>query len=264
MSLQFFTDYLKHQLTAKTRHGTHSPFVYKLADEVIYDFSAKSEYKDIEAQRKKLLNDRQLIEVTDLGTGSLLKQNRLKKIRQITKRSLKSSRLAQLVYRIAHSCKPTNVIELGTGLGLTTAYLSKAQPSVEILTMEGCPQTANIACRAFNDLGLKNITVQVGDFNDLLPKVLAATTKLDFVLIDGNHTKEATLNYFEWCLPKATEETLLIVDDIYWSKEMKEAWKEIKAHPKVAITVDLFWIGLVFFRKGQAKEHFKLKFKYNY
>jgi len=53
MLFQFITDYLKHRLTAKTRHGTHSPFVYKLADEVIYDFTDKSPYQNIEQQRKK-------------------------------------------------------------------------------------------------------------------------------------------------------------------------------------------------------------------
>ena len=110
MVLQFFADYLKHQFTAKTRHGTHSPFVYKLADEVIYNFSAKNDYKAIEAQRKQLLNDQRLVTVIDLGAGSQLNKNRTKKVAQIAKNALKSPRLAQLIYRLAANHQPSNII----------------------------------------------------------------------------------------------------------------------------------------------------------
>jgi predicted O-methyltransferase YrrM len=100
----------------------------------------------------------------------------------------------------------------------------------------------------------------VGNFDQILPNLLAQRKQVDFVYIDGNHTKAATLHYFQECLAKAHEGTLLIFDDIYWSKGMEEAWEEIKNHPQVTVTVDLFWIGLVYFKKGQAKEHFKLKY----
>jgi len=260
MIIQFISDYLKHRLTAKTRHGTHSPFVYKLADEVIYDFSNKSEYKNIEAQRKKLFNDDSEITVTDLGAGSHLNKNRVKKVSQIAKNALKSKRLAQLIYRLAENTKPKTAIELGTCLGITSAYLAKANPEAQIITIEGCPQTAGVASNNFKDLDLNNIELHVGNFDLLLPDIIAKQPTLDFVYIDGNHRKDATLNYFKWCLPKVTEDSLLIFDDIYWSKGMKEAWNEIKNHPDVTVTVDLFWIGLVYFKKGQAKEHFKFKF----
>lgn len=260
MFLSFVIDYLKHRLSAKTRHGTHSPFVYRLTDEVIYDFTPKEEYKSIEAQRKKLFNDDSLITVTDLGAGSHLNKNRTKKISQIAKNALKRPRLAQLLGRLARDQGPENIIELGTCLGLTTAYLSKARPGASIVTIEGCPQTAAAAQRNFNELGLSNINLQVGNFDQLLPGLIGGLPRLDFVYIDGNHRKEATLNYFRWCLPKVHEHSLLIFDDIYWSEGMKEAWEEIKAHPDVTVTIDLFWIGLVYFRKGQAKEHFKIRF----
>ncbi|KLT66222.1 O-methyltransferase [Pedobacter sp. BMA] len=261
MLLQFITDYLKHRLTAKTRHGTHSPFVYKLADEVIYDFSDKSEYKNIEEQRKKLFNDDSSITVTDLGAGSHLNKNRTKKVSEIAKNALKSPRLAKLIYRLAKNTNPKTVIELGTCLGITTSYLAKACPGAEVISIEGCPQTAGVARNNFDDMGIENIELHVGNFDLILPDVIAKQPSLDFVYIDGNHRKEATLNYFKWCLPRVTESSLLIFDDIYWSEGMKEAWAEIKRHPQVTVTIDLFWIGLVYFKKGQVKEHFKLKFK---
>jgi predicted O-methyltransferase YrrM len=260
MLFQFITDYLKHRLTAKSRHGTHSPFVYKLADEVIYDFNDKSEYKNIEEQRKKLFNDDSIITVTDLGAGSHLNKNRTKKVSQIAKNALKSPRLAKLIYRLAKNTKAKSAIELGTCLGITTAYLAKTDAQIQVITIEGCPQTAEVARKNFRDLNLENIELHVGNFDLILPDIIAQQPSLDFVYIDGNHRKEATLNYFKWCLPKVTENSLLIFDDIYWSEGMKEAWTEIKNHPDVTVTIDLFWIGLVYFKKGQAKEHFKLKF----
>lgn len=260
MVFNFISDYLKHRFTSKSRHGTHSPFVYKLTDEVIYDFNAKSDYKSIEAQRKKLFNDDSLITVTDLGAGSHLNKNRTKQVKQIAKNALKNPRLAQLIYRLAKDNQPKSIIELGTCLGITSAYLSKACPEADVITIEGCPETAKVAYKNFQELELDNVELRVGNFDTLLPGVIEQEAKLDFVYVDGNHRKEATLNYFNWCLPKVHEGSLLIFDDIYWSEGMKEAWEEIKRHPEVTVTVDLFWIGLVYFKKGQAKEHFKIKF----
>ncbi|MET4082339.1 putative O-methyltransferase YrrM [Pedobacter sp. UYP30] len=260
MVFSFVVDYLKHRLKAKTRHGTHSPFVYKLVDEVIYNFTVNTAYKSIEQQRKKLFNDHSLVSVTDLGAGSHVNKNRTKQVRQIAKNALKSPRLAQLIYRLAKDFQPKAIIELGTCLGITTAYLAKASPDATVVTIEGCSETAAVAKKNFEDLALKNIELHVGNFDHIFPDVIAKQASLDFVYIDGNHRKDATLTYFKWCLPKVTENSLLIFDDIYWSKGMKEAWTEIKNDPQVTLTVDLFWIGLVFFKKGQAKQHFKLKF----
>lgn len=260
MVLQFAADYLKHRLTAKSRHGTHSPFVYQLVDEVIYDFSPKAEYAEVEQQRKKLLNDDGMITVTDLGAGSHLNKNREKAVKEIAKNALKSPKLAQLIFRLARHSEASSITELGTCLGITTAYLAKSRPEAKVVTMEGCPQTAARAAQNFKDLGLDRIELQVGNFDDLLPEFIAAEEKLDFVYIDGNHREDATLNYFQWCLPKVHEHTVLIFDDIYWSEGMKRAWDAIKNHPDVTVTVDLFWIGLVYFKKGQAKEHFKIKY----
>jgi predicted O-methyltransferase YrrM len=257
LNLRFAKDYIQHRLTAKSRHGLHSPFVYRLVDEVIYDFRAKNIYEEIEAKRSSLLNDSRVITVTDLGAGSLLNNNKQKKVADIAKNALKPPKLAQLLYRLAADLQPESIIELGTCLGITTQYLRNAAPVAKIYTLEGCPQTAGIAKENFNDADIELIT---GDFNDTLPNVINGLNKLDLVFVDGNHQKEATLKYFEWCLPKVHEGTMLIFDDIYWSEGMKEAWAAIKAHPDVTVTVDLFWIGLVFFRKGQVKEDFKIRF----
>ncbi|RZA00479.1 MAG: class I SAM-dependent methyltransferase [Sphingobacteriaceae bacterium] len=259
LHLRFAADYLLHRIRGKSRHGIHSPFIYQLVDEVIYDLHAKKVYNDIEDTRKKLLADDRLITITDLGAGSVLNTNKQKKISAIAANALKSPILAQLLHRLAAFLKPETIIELGTCLGVTTLYLQKAAPNAKIYTLEGCPQTAAVAGAQFAEAGLNNIDLVVGNFDDTLHSIIDSLPKLDFVFVDGNHQKDATLKYFEWCLPKVHEDTLLIFDDIYWSEGMKEAWAQIKAHPQVTVTVDLFWFGLVFFKPGRAKEDFMVK-----
>jgi predicted O-methyltransferase YrrM len=258
-NIRFAKDYLLHRLKAKNRHGLHSPFVYRLADTIIYDLKAKKVYAEIENLRDGLLKDGRTITITDLGAGSHINNNRQKQISDIAAHALKPPKLAQLLYRIAADTQPQNIIELGTCLGITTIYLQKAAPEAKVYTLEGSPATAEIAKEIFTKAGLNNIELIIGNFDDTLPGIIDSLDKLDFVFVDGNHQKEATLNYFNWCLPKVHEGTLLIFDDIYWSEGMKEAWAEIKAHPQVTVTVDLFWIGLVYFKKGVTKEDFLLK-----
>jgi len=253
-------NYISHQFNAKTRHGIHSPFVYNLVDKVIYDFKDKPEYREIENLRKKLLNNDRSITITDLGAGSLINNNKQKKIKEVAKNALKSKKLAQLLYRLAHEFKPNILVELGTCLGVTSAYFSKAIPNGKIITMEGCPQTAAVAKENFNLLALNNVEMIVGNFDNNFPVFVQTQEKIDSVFIDGNHRKQATLDYFQICLPKIHEKSILIFDDIYWSEGMKQAWEQIKAHPRVTLTIDLFWIGLVFFRTDRVKEHFKIKF----
>ena len=259
LNFRFAKDYLLHRLKGKNRHGLHSPFVYRLVDEVIYDYKRKDVYNDIESTRQELLSDNRVITVTDLGAGSLVNNNKKKKINDIARNALKPPKLAQLIYRLVKDQQPQNMIELGTCLGTTSLYLRSAAPSAELYTLEGCPQTANVANEVFERSNIKDIKQVIGNFDDTLPGVINGLERLDFVFVDGNHQKDATLKYFEWCLPKVHENTLLIFDDIYWSEGMKEAWAQIKAHPQVTVTVDLFWIGLVYFKKGQVKEDFLIK-----
>ena len=260
INVTFAKDFLLHRFKSKNRHGLHSPFIYRLVDEVIYDNKHKEVYDIVEEQRDHLLIDDRMITVTDLGAGSHVNNNKQKKISDITINALKPPKLAKLLYRLAAFTQPANIIELGTCLGITTIYLQQAAPNAKVYTLEGCPQTAGVAKEVFKRAGLNDINIITGNFDDTLSGVLDSQGKLDFVYIDGNHQRDATLRYFEWCLPKVHEDTMLIFDDIYWSDGMKQAWEQIKAHPQVSATVDLFWIGLVFFKTGQAKEDFKIKF----
>ena len=108
---------------------------------------------------------------------------------------------------------------------------------------------------------MKNIQLVEGNFDHTLDQVLKSTTPFDFVFIDGNHRLEPTVRYFNQILPNLHANSIVVLDDIHWSKEMEQAWETIQQHPAVSLTIDLFFIGIVFFRAEQKeKEHFTIRF----
>jgi predicted O-methyltransferase YrrM len=251
--------YLIYRLRAKTTHGTHSPFVFDMLNKAIYSPHPFYAYKKIEAYRRQLLASEQQIRCRDFGTGATDEDN-LKQVNAIAKRAVKPAKYGQLLFRLINYFQPKTILELGTSLGVTTCYLSAANSGSQVITMEGCPETAAIAKENWEQLGYKNISAKVGNFDELLPEALLSIPTLDFVFFDGNHRKQPTLDYFNKCLERSHDKSIFVMDDIYWSEEMKEAWEEIKADKRVTITIDLFFVGLVFFRKGQVKQNFVIKF----
>lgn len=256
-------DYLQFWLAASTAHGIHSPFVFQLYNEILF---AEKEYycfREIEKIRKELLADTTLLPIKDLGAGSKHLPNGQRTVRQIAKNSVSKPHIAQLIFKLIDFLQPQTVVELGTCLGLTTLYMAEAMPSkARLYTFEGSDsllEKAQKTTKKYFGEKRKNITFVLGDIAATLPKKLTEISSLDVVFFDANHRKEPTLQYFEACLAKAHENSLFIFDDIYWSGEMKSAWKELQSHSKVTLTIDLFDVGLVFFREKQPKQHFKLR-----
>lgn len=248
-------------LRAKTRHGTHSPFVFDVVSKVVYNPHSFYVYQEIEDVRRQLRLSREEIQCTDLGAGAEIRgEQAVRNVSEIVNTAVKPAKYGQLLFRLINYFQPKNALELGTSLGITTAYLSKANGSTQVITIEGCPETAAIAKKSWERLGCKNITLHIGNFDERLPEVLKSLPALDFVFFDGNHRKETTLSYFNKCLERSHEKSVFVLDDIYWSEEMKEAWEEIKADERVSVTIDLFYMGLVFFRKGQVKQDFVIRY----
>ena len=164
------------------------------------------------------------------------------------------------LYRIIQFYKPKNILELGTSLGISTCYLAKANPEGKIFTFEGCPETAKIAQQSFEKLNIKNTEIILGNFNSTLKQKAAELQSIDFVFIDGNHQEKPTIDYFKECLNYANNDTLFIFDDIHWSRGMENAWEHIKKHPKTTVTIDLFFVGIVFVKSELSKEHFTIRF----
>lgn len=251
--------YTKYISKARNRHGIHSPFVYDLLDTVVYDKTNFSEYETVKAIRKQLLSRTDEIEITDLGAGSTVNKSNKRKVSDIAKNSAKGGKWGELLYRLSKRFEPETMIELGTSLGIGSLYQSLGNPNGKLTTFEGCPNTATIAKEQFAKANV-NPTIIKGNFDDTLQPFLKSIQKLDWAFIDGNHQKEPTIRYFEQCLEKCHNNSVLLFDDIYWSKGMAEAWENIKAHKRVNVTLDLFQVGIVFLRTEQPKQHFVIRY----
>ena len=217
-------------------------------------------YADIEALRAVLLHTERTIPVLDHGAGSQRYKGNERRIMDIAKSALKPRRQAEMLHRIVRWAKPTTLLELGTSFGLTSLYLARGAPTGHLITIEGAPAVHALAASHISSLGQANITPLSGPFSEQLPEALASIASLDFAFLDGHHAKQPTLAYFEQCLAKAHNDTLIILDDIHWSPDMEEAWHAVQAHPRVSVTIDLFYFGLVFLRKEQRREHFRLRY----
>ena len=262
-STQLAFKYLKYWFTASNGkgHGMHSPFVFDFIQNVLNDKREFDCFRYIESLRNELRNSNSEINVPDFGAGSRKQLNNKRIISAIAKSSLKSKKYSQLIFRIVHYYKPKTVLELGTSLGITTSYLAFANPEAKVITMEGAPEVAAAAKNNFDQLHLFNIKIIEGNFDETLPLFIKQQHPLDFVFIDGNHRKEPTVHYFNQLLEITNHSTILIFDDIHWSEEMEAAWKEIKEHPSVTLSIDLFFIGIIFFRPEQkVKQNFVIRF----
>lgn len=260
-TINFLSSYFRYLLRAKTKYYIHSPFVYELSEDVIYDKRRYYAFDDIAYIRGLLLASDAKIQTRDFGAGSHAHndtQTRL--VRHLAQDVAVPQRVGELLFRLVNYYQPQQILELGTSLGIGTLYMAMACKQAQVTTIEGCPETAQLAAQLFQKLELTKIAAKIGNFDDILPHILTQIPQLDFVFFDGNHQYEPTLRYFEQCLPKIHANTVFVFDDIYWSPDMARAWQSIKQHPQVSVTIDLYRLGLVFFRQGQAKENFTLYF----
>jgi predicted O-methyltransferase YrrM len=256
-------EYLKYLVTAQNGrgHGIHSPFVYELVRNVFMDRKPYAGYTIPEQYRKMLLQDGTVLDIEDMGAGSVLGMVKKRKVSDIAGTSVKHRRYSQLLYRLAAYYKYKRILELGTSLGVTTSYLA-AVPGVEqVVTIEGASTVADLAQRHFDEFGMGQVQLIKGGFDVRLEDALEGLGGVDLAFIDGNHKLEPTLHYFESIIPRINEYSCMVFDDIHWSEEMEGAWEKICKDDRVTLSIDLFFIGLVFFRKEfREKQHFVIRY----
>lgn len=220
-----------------------------------------AEFEQVEALRNRLLKDRSILQVEDLGAGSKKTNSPRRTVSEICRNTSKSPRLGKLLFRMVRYYKPKVLVELGTSLGISTSYLALADPSATLYSIEG---SAAVAARAKYNLATLDIhqtVIRQGSFDEELPGLLQAVKKVDFAFVDGNHREEPTLRYFNWLLSASHEGSIFIFDDIHWSEEMEAAWHTIQQHPAVTMTIDLFFFGIVLFRpEFRIRQHFVIRF----
>ncbi|MBK9291257.1 MAG: class I SAM-dependent methyltransferase [Bacteroidetes bacterium] len=255
-----FVNLLEYHTRKKGLHSLHSPFVYKLATEVLRSREAHPSFDLIKKARRLMLSNRNVIETVDFGANagnSDFKTYRIR-VNKLAKKRISGHKEMEILNRLARYMEAKHILEFGTSTGLSSVALATSHSQAHLTTMEGCASVASVAQAVFEKLGISNIELEIGNFNSLLPIVLQKLPRLDMVFFDGNHRKQATINYFHHCLTKAHPGSVFVFDDIRWSAEMYEAWKEIAAAPEVSVSIELKKLGIVFFRQGIEKQHFVL------
>jgi predicted O-methyltransferase YrrM len=247
--------------SSRKGHGVHSPFVYDFIRQVLLARTEKTKYLDIEALRKELLKSPLILDIEDFGAGSGLRYGGRRRIADVAKRSAKPPKWAELLARIAGHYQPALILELGTSLGISSAYLARGNPAARVITVEGSVSLATEARKNLQALGLGRVEVRTGEFDQLLPDLVGYLPSLDLVFVDGNHRKDPTLRYFHLLLPHMASRSIMVFDDIHWSKEMEQAWSAISRDSRICLSIDLFFFGLVFFNpQCIEKQNFRIRF----
>jgi predicted O-methyltransferase YrrM len=264
--------YLHYYFTAANGkgHGIHSPFVFEFVTSVLNDRGPYPAWAAIEELRLRLRRDDRLLEIEDMGAGSAWNGSgagslwvgpRTRSVAYIARRAAKPPRLGQLLFRVARHYQPGVILELGTSLGLSAAYLASGAPDARVWTIEGSGAIAKTAADNLRGLGLTNVEVSTGNFDGLLDPLLDKIGPVELAFVDGNHRREPTLRYFESLMRHSARSAVLIFDDIHWSREMEQAWMQIREDPRVYLTIDLFFIGLVIIRdEFKVRQDFMIRF----
>ena len=262
--------WLKHYLTAWNTggEGVHSPYLFEWVRMVMSDKHAYRVWEDIESVRARMLVSDQVIEFVDYGSGVGRKGEGAKgekRVKDIAKGSLARAKYAQMLFRLVnwlgHQLREENrgltIVELGTSLGVTTAYLAGVDTRDKVYTYEGCEAVAKIAMDNWKELKMSNIDCRVGPIDEV--QLQCSLERVDVAFVDANHTYEASLKYFDILAQKVHEKSVVVMDDIHHSEEMERAWREICADERVTSTIDLYQMGLVFFDKHYWKRNYRMR-----
>jgi predicted O-methyltransferase YrrM len=241
-------------------HGIHSPFIFDLVSRVFRNKIDKSLVLKVEKIRKKMKSDSRSILVNDLGSKSDQLKREIRKVSNIARHSPVTAKYGRLLSNMAVEFGKPLIIELGTSLGISTLYMAASCEETNIITVEGCKETAALARQNFVEAGLNNINILEGSFDEILTEFPYHNVKPGLIFIDGNHRKEAVIKYFNLLSEMSDNKTVFIIDDINYSRGMAEAWNELKLHKKVSVSVDIFRMGILFFREGINHNNYVIRY----
>jgi predicted O-methyltransferase YrrM len=261
INLHLAFSFIRHVFTARRNgHGIHSPLAYALCEEVFYNQNSFYDFEDLKKTRRELWENKSKIEVTDFGAGSKKLRSGERRVSDIAINGISTTLQSEIFYKLINYLKPNCCVELGTSLGLNTLYLAKANQQKPVITIEGSKKLCDFAQALAEKHQVRNVNFINGKFDEVLPGLLETLPNPFLLYIDGNHTYESTIRYFSMAMQNKDNNTVIVFDDIYWSKAMTKAWEEIKKNPSVTLSIDAFYFGIVFFRT-EVKEKIDLKIR---
>ncbi len=246
--------HLKYYWRAKTKYQVQNPFVLDFLKNVVDNTETYSFFEDLEALRESLKKDGSQLVKQDLGAGAQFNPTQNTTVAAIAKNSQSYPVTSQFLFRLTNWLRPQNMVELGTSLGIATIYQALGSKKGQMHSIEGCPNITAVARKVVQDFKVTNVTIDQGNFDDLLPPLLQKIQQLDYIFVDGNHLEKPTIAYFEECLPFTNEDSVMVFHDIRWSSGMAAAWRYIQEHKAVTLTIEIYDVGVVFFKKDIGKK----------
>lgn len=241
---------------SKGRHGIHSPFVFDFVDNCLTTKVDKNFLNTRKIWLQILKKNREQFKITDLGAGSKQMGN-TRSVAQLAKNAGSKGLYGEILWKIAHHYRPELMLELGTSIGTGSIHLKSGNPESHLITVEGCDAILSRALQQFDYWHLSGITTICSSFETFVE--LPAIGKYDLIFLDGNHSRNATLVYLEKLFDHSHSQTVFILDDIRWSDDMWDLWKQLVSDERFHVSIDLGRMGLLWRREEQTKEHFVLR-----
>lgn len=254
--------YIIHSFYLKKRrgHGIHSPYIFEFVNKIVFNGAGTKVPGEISKTHRMLKMDRTKIPVSGPGAASRVDTSEERSVASFVRGSSVTEKYGALLFRIVHWFKPGAIIELGGGLGISTLYLASGSPDTTLHSIEGNQHRASFARQLIAGSSFGQVKVHCGEMGEKLEELHHLSGDRFVGFMDGNHRREPTLAYARKLMAAAGDEAVIIVDDIYWSKEMNQAWKELISWPQVRVSVDLFQLGILLLRRDLAKADIKIKF----
>lgn len=254
--------YLRHWTVSGYRngHGIHSPFLYDLVRNVLFNKAGTAVPEEILQWHRRLAHSKTYLEIHDQGAGSRITTAKRRKVSSLVKHASVTTRQGALLYRLCSWYRPGTVLEFGSGLGISTAYLAAGSVNTRIITVEGSPEKHACAVENFPDELSGRVDFVQGSFDDHFKMMLNRAGERTIIFIDGDHRYRSTIDKVMAFLNKELQETMIILDDIYWSADMERAWKECLMDERVALSLDLFHFGILIRRPAISRQHIKVNF----
>ena len=249
--------FIRHRIRSSSCLSFHSPYLFQLLSHACDENATSPEFERIEKQRKLLLQSKEPIVKTDKGAGSQSNPGSNTSIAKIARSALSKPYQCRFMSRIVQESGARHILELGTSLGISTCYLAAGAPEGKITTIEADPAIVQQAKNNFEKLGFHHIEIHQSTFEEFFNAGKEVTPSYDFIFMDGNHQRAALLQYYNALRPSCHPKTIIIVDDIYWSREMHLGWKHLISLPEITQSVDCFHFGMLFFNPDflEKKNH---------
>jgi len=231
-------------------HGIHSPFLFRLITTVVEDKQRYPEYgiyKELKNRALDLLNN-----YPEASLAKIFQHYYFSHSRKLYQKVELPNRYAKVVFRLIREFKPSSILNYGPTLGVSLALMAMADRKVPVYQAVNDPEDEVFSRELLRDSGFSNIHfLQEDASNPVNP---------EFIMINYPDRPEQLQLVVKKYLEKPSDDGVLVIRGIHESKETQNIWQEVIASERVRVSLDLFAIGIVLFRKGLQKENFIHRF----